>query len=214
MDESVISQINIRPKTSYQVADSMADDSLLFSAIEEDKLEFPATLLPSRPADILSESNNYLEKVASKAKFDEVIQHTGSKTKSSNISFQCEYIRIDILSTWGDPSYVGLSGIQILVGPNFDLLPLGPDSIDANPRDLSAVGCFDDPRVVDNLLTDINDTSSDEGMWLIPFTKGSAHYIQIDLLKMTEVTGIRFYYSIIIINININMTEFGIIISL
>ena len=43
------------------------------------------------------------------------------------------------------------------------------------------MGCFDDPRVLPNLLDGCNDTTDDRRMWLIPFSAGGEHYVQLKL---------------------------------
>jgi hypothetical protein len=108
----------------------------------------------------------------------------------------CRVLRINIESTWGDATYAGLSGLQVLVGAAMQPLKIGASHLSAQPKDLSEIGCYDDPRVLSNLLNGVNDTADDTKMWLIPYTKGSQHYIDIDVFraagnKELEVTGLR-----------------------
>lgn len=104
---------------------------------------------------------------------------------------KCRKLRLDIESTWGDLSYVGICGVEVLMSPNNSVLALDSAQIDANPRDLSEVGCFDDPRVLRNLLSGINDTARDSYMWMIPFTKNAKHFIEIDFRTERAVSGLR-----------------------
>ena len=104
---------------------------------------------------------------------------------------KCRKLRLDIESTWGDLSYVGICGVEVLMSPNNRVLALDSAQIDANPRDLSEVGCFDDPRVLQNLLSGINDTARDSYMWMIPFTKNAKHFIEIDFRTELAVSGLR-----------------------
>lgn len=87
-------------------------------------------------------------------------------------------IRIDILSTWGDGSYVGLNGIEVY-DDKINLVPFNPleedpavpciASIAAYPSSLSELpGYEDDPRSVANLLDGINETRDDLHHWLAP----------------------------------------------
>lgn len=63
---------------------------------------------------------------------------------------------------------------------------------DAQPRDLSSVGCFDDPRVLPNLLDGCNDTVDERRMWLIPFSRGGQHFLQVTLAGLgARLVGIR-----------------------
>ncbi len=105
----------------------------------------------------------------------------------------CRVLRVSIESTWGDPSYVGLCGVELLVGPAHTPLKVTAQQLTAKPKDLSDVGCFDDPRVLTNLINGLNNTADDTKMWLIPFTKGAEHYLQVDLGRPQEVSGIRFW---------------------
>jgi hypothetical protein len=75
--------------------------------------------------------------------------------------YSCKSIRIELLSNWGDDSYIGLTGIQLLQGQDQDLTPvsLTADSVRTIPKDLSSVGAFDDPRVSANLVSSTNNTT-------------------------------------------------------
>jgi hypothetical protein len=106
----------------------------------------------------------------------------------------CRTVRIEIESTWGDPGYVGLCGLEVLhvVGSELRAADIDPNKdLDASPRDLSSVGFFDDPRRLENLVNGVNDLAQDDHMWLIPFTKNALHHIQVDLRRSLEVAGIR-----------------------
>jgi len=131
----------------------------------------------------------------------------------------CQYITLLLEDTWGDDEYIGLAGVEILQGvwclpvdmsdsPNFP-------RIAAEPRDLSSVGMFDDPRVPENLLASSDrqrtrmgkkacnyNSTMDKNMWLVPFTPGSSatqstsssvpvHHITFNLGQITGVSGIR-----------------------
>lgn len=116
------------------------------------------------------------------------------KAMSSLLKYvRCRKIRIDIESTWGDPCYVGLCGLQVLVGPQCRPYALKKSNLKAEPEDLSSVGRFDDPRVLGNLVNGFNDTAQDDDMWLIPFTKKSEHYLLISLPEDVDVVGLRFW---------------------
>lgn len=101
------------------------------------------------------------------------------------------HLKMNILSTWGDRSYVGLSGLEVLILDNGVVKAANIEQIDASPRDLSAVGFFDDPRTLTNLLNGFNDCANDEFMWLVPYTQGSEHFIKIDLGCVRSIVGVR-----------------------
>ena len=96
-------------------------------------------------------------------------------------------------STWGDKSYVGLTGIEVLLGVGCvtatDLNP--KECISAEPWDLSAIGCFDDYRTPYNLLNGVNDCTDDHNMWLIPYTRKGRHSLNIDLGSQCKIAGVK-----------------------
>ena len=69
-------------------------------------------------------------------------------------------LRLEIVSTWGDDAYVGLTGLELLTGYECKRMTglLSPH-LRTNPVDLSVLGFFDDPRVPTNLLNSINNTT-------------------------------------------------------
>ena len=78
-------------------------------------------------------------------------------------------LRLEILSTWGDEHYVGLSGVQVLSADG-RALPLPPGALSAQPRDLQSVPGFgSDPRQLANLLLPPAVTVDPAHMWLAPF---------------------------------------------
>eukprot|EP00873_Tetraselmis_striata_P042062 jgi/Tetstr1/462326/TSEL_007333.t2 len=77
-------------------------------------------------------------------------------------------LKMVILATWGDPYYMGLTGLEVL-GPRGQPLPLTRASLDACPRDLNAIpGYLGDDRTLDKLLDGTNLTTNDAHMWLAP----------------------------------------------
>ena len=101
-------------------------------------------------------------------------------------------IRILIVDTWGDAYYVGLTGIQLigLSGP----ISIQKPWLEANPRDMNVIpGYSGDYRTLDKLINNKNQTADDHNMWLIPFTKGKYHFIDIDLQENYNITGIVFW---------------------
>ncbi|VDP98967.1 unnamed protein product [Trichobilharzia regenti] len=77
---------------------------------------------------------------------------------------------IDIISTWGDLYYVGLTGIEIFTSDGIDIA--GLCKITANPSDINTLP-------VTNLIDGVNWTRDDTHMWLTPFTSGQRHFIEI-----------------------------------
>lgn len=85
----------------------------------------------------------------------------------------------NILSTWGDMNYVGLTGIEV-----FDIegnqIQISPTSISACPPDVNILpGYGSDPRTVEKLVDGHYYTNDDLHVWLAPFTPGEDHTIEI-----------------------------------
>ena len=104
-----------------------------------------------------------------------------------------QYIDINILETWGDLFYVGLTGIQI-IGNNDKPITIMQENISANPRDMNTIpGHSGDYRTIDKLIDNINITNDDRHMWLIPYSPGENHLISISLQSKMSIKGIKFY---------------------
>ncbi|GMI37559.1 hypothetical protein TrRE_jg13071 [Triparma retinervis] len=104
-------------------------------------------------------------------------------------------LTFNILSTWGDPYYVGLMGIDLFDGSGH---PITLDNVDrqlsADPPDINMLPEYDhDPRTVDNLMDGINHTCDDLHAWLAPFTPGSNHLIFMNLNNETTISMIRIW---------------------
>jgi hypothetical protein len=75
-------------------------------------------------------------------------------------------VRLALISTWGDPHYIGLNGIE-LYAPSGDRIRVDRRCVFARPA-----GVPGDPRTADKLVDGVNDTYNDEHMWLAPYSPG------------------------------------------
>ena len=121
---------------------------------------------------------------------------------------------INLTATWGGEFYLGLSGMCLLVrktlnDPNLEEFYPPIDSLRAEPADINIMGHKGDPRTLDKLINGVNVTIEvnarsknsvaeirldvqDTDMWLIPFTKGGSHTIEIELPKNAGIiAGLR-----------------------
>lgn len=102
-------------------------------------------------------------------------------------------IELNIVESWGDLFYVGLTGLEVL-DDRGNSIPLTLQMIDADPRDMNSIpGHGSDYRTLDKLLNGVNNTMDDHHMWLIPFNKGENHTIMIDLGRKMAISGLKFY---------------------
>eukprot|EP00741_Cyanophora_paradoxa_P012206 tig00020603_g11793.t1 len=102
---------------------------------------------------------------------------------------------INILTTWGDPHYVGLTGIELFDerGKPIRLADVRRQ-VRADPADINVLpGYGDDPRTVDKLFDGVNRTCDDFHMWLAPFTPGRPHLIYVDMDAPATLSMIRFW---------------------
>lgn len=102
---------------------------------------------------------------------------------------------INILSTWGDPHYVGLMGLEIFDDSGHPVEILEPDrQLWADPPDINILPEYnDDPRTIDNLIDGVNFTCDDLHAWLAPFTSGEDHLIGVDFERLTTLSMIRLW---------------------
>ena len=105
------------------------------------------------------------------------------------------HLRLSILSTWGDPFYVGLAGLEIFAKSGFVVDLTSPEiSVVANPPSVNVLGGDGkDPRTVDKLVDDHCHTCSDLHQWLAPWGTASTVTIDVDLGDETTLSMIRFW---------------------
>ncbi|XP_028395506.1 LOW QUALITY PROTEIN: protein KIAA0556-like [Dendronephthya gigantea] len=102
-----------------------------------------------------------------------------------------QVLELNLVETWGDIYYLGLSGLQIL-GSQGEIIDITLDMLQACPKDLNDLPEYeDDDRTLDKLLDGVNVTMSDEHMWLIPFVLGENHLLTVSLKQPMEITGLR-----------------------
>jgi len=104
-------------------------------------------------------------------------------------------LTFNILSTWGDPNYVGLMGIDLFDGSGHPVVLTNLETqVWADPPDINILPEYDnDPRTVDNLFDSDGFTCDDLHAWLAPFTRGQDHLIHIDFTQETILSMIRIW---------------------
>eukprot|EP00727_Mastigamoeba_balamuthi_P006009 m51a1_g2027 putative long-chain-fatty-acid-- ligase (1959) ;mRNA; r:1299220-1309113 len=102
---------------------------------------------------------------------------------------------INMTSTWGDPYYIGLSGLDM-----FDeagrVVRLGDvkRQLRADPPDINILeGYSNDPRTIDKLVDGVSRTCDDYHVWLAPFTEGKSHTITVDFDGRVTLSLLRFW---------------------
>ena len=106
-------------------------------------------------------------------------------------------ISFSFLTTWGDPHFMGLTSLEVLVwqphmeGLPYKVVPLNLRNLAACPPDINVGGHKGDPRTLDKLVDTVSYTMDDRHMWLIPYTKGGQHTLDIRLDEEMVILGIR-----------------------
>lgn len=140
-------------------------------------------------SDILMEKREPIETKSGKFKMISSSQFTIPELPSGKL------LQFNILSTWGDPHYLGLTGIEIFDQTGHPVKINNPDQqIWADPADINVLPEYqNDPRTVDNLLDGVNLTCDDLHAWLTPFTSGKDHMIWIEFEEPTTISMIRIW---------------------
>ncbi|XP_066292007.1 katanin-interacting protein-like isoform X3 [Branchiostoma lanceolatum] len=121
------------------------------------------------------------------------LQTEGAMGEPRPDAYQGQVLELSFTGTWGDPHYLGLTGLEVL-GWEGDALTLSPRMVSATPRDITVLpGYEDDTRTLDKLVDGCNVTTEDEHMWLIPFNEGDGHVLTVDLGQPQYLTGLRFW---------------------
>ena len=94
-----------------------------------------------------------------------------------------QQLQMDILSTWGDPYYVGLSALEVFDEHGHPIELDEPHrQVSADPADINVLPEYGhDVRVVSNLFDGTYRTCDDAHLWLAPFTPGARNYVHVDL---------------------------------
>lgn len=105
-----------------------------------------------------------------------------------------QHLVVNILSTWGDPFYVGLMGIELFDHTGHSVFLSDVDTqLSADPPDLNVLDHGDrvDPRTVDKLVDGHYFTCDELHAWLSPFTRGQNHFVYFDLDYPLALSMIR-----------------------
>uniref|UniRef100_A0A8C2YE48 Katanin interacting protein n=1 Tax=Coturnix japonica TaxID=93934 RepID=A0A8C2YE48_COTJA len=102
-------------------------------------------------------------------------------------------LQLNFTMTWGDPHYLGLTGLEV-IGKNGQALKISTEQISASPRDLNDLPEYEgDSRTLEKLIDGTNITAEDDHMWLIPFSFGENHLLTIHFDKSESIAGLRFW---------------------
>jgi hypothetical protein len=102
-------------------------------------------------------------------------------------------LTLNVLSTWGDPHYVGLTGLDIFDSSGRLVVLSNPvQQVIGDPHSINVLPEYkDDPRTADKIMDNVNCTKDDVHMWLAPFTEGCSHIINITFDAPVTISMIR-----------------------
>ncbi|KAK7833252.1 hypothetical protein U0070_017251 [Myodes glareolus] len=108
--------------------------------------------------------------------------------RDSTVIFQFQ-----LLSSWGDPYYIGLTGLE-LYDEHGERIPLSQNNIAAFPDSVNALeGVCGDVRTPDKLIDQVNDTSDGRHMWLAPILPGLVNRVYVIFDLPTTVSMIKLW---------------------
>ena len=88
-------------------------------------------------------------------------------------------MRLNLRQTWGDSFYMGLTGLEVLLGDEMQPFPLELSHLYAKPRGVDETGFGSDVRTLDKLVDGVNSTTDESHMWLIPYDAGRSHILEV-----------------------------------
>ncbi|KAJ4458827.1 hypothetical protein PAPYR_5350 [Paratrimastix pyriformis] len=96
-------------------------------------------------------------------------------------------VALHFLSTWGDPSFIGLTGLELVDGQGATI-PLTESQLAITPKDL-----FGRSRTLANLVTAPFETIDGHKMWVAPFNKDEYTSLTVTLAQPTVLRGLRLW---------------------
>ncbi|CAH1795086.1 unnamed protein product [Owenia fusiformis] len=101
--------------------------------------------------------------------------------------------QLHLLSTWGDPYYVGLNGIEIY-DANGRKIQLTDNNIACYPDSVNVLeGVQHDCRTPDKLIDDVNDTTDGRHMWLAPVLPNMVNSVFVIFDQPVTVSMIKLW---------------------
>lgn len=151
-----------------------------------------AQLLPSPTAGLMRASSVYgTEEQLAAQLLDELspAKEEGPAEPPTGVELE-----IRILSTWGDPHYVGLTGVEVYDTAGDPVVFSSSAQLRADPPDVNCLdGHSGDPRTVDKLIDGVNTTCDDTHMWLTPYEPTLPNKLWLKLGSRRELALVRVF---------------------
>ncbi|XP_047667249.1 katanin-interacting protein isoform X3 [Tachysurus fulvidraco] len=125
--------------------------------------------------------------------------HTQRSEEKASMEYEaplmpCGFIfQLQLLTTWGDPYYIGLNGLE-LYDHNNERIPLSDNNIAAFPDSVNVLdGVCGDVRTPDKLIDGINNTHDGRHMWLSPVLPGLVNRVYVIFDKPVTISMIKLW---------------------
>ncbi|XP_024913062.1 protein KIAA0556 isoform X3 [Cynoglossus semilaevis] len=171
------------------LSESDAGDSQVY----EEELQRPRTADGEGEERPFTQAGFREEDIALKLHLNPMLSQSEESVEHIPGMYTGKFLRIELSMTWGDSHYLGLTGLEV-VGKDGDSVPLDVSMMAASPRDLNDLPEYEnDLRTLDKVIDGHNITTDDLHMWLIPFTHGEAHTLNITFNKTQTIAGLRIW---------------------
>ncbi|KAL0984294.1 hypothetical protein UPYG_G00139570 [Umbra pygmaea] len=106
----------------------------------------------------------------------------------------CGFIfQLQLLTTWGDPYYIGLNGLEFY-DQNDEKIPLSDNNIAAFPDSVNVLDSVNgDVRTPDKLVDGVNNTHDGRHMWLAPVLPGLVNRVYVIFDQPVTVSMIKLW---------------------
>nr|XP_020461816.1 protein KIAA0556 homolog isoform X2 [Monopterus albus] len=127
--------------------------------------------------------------------------HKGSSRKQEQASMDyeapimpCGFIfQLQLLTTWGDPYYIGLNGLEFY-NQNHEKISLSDNNIAAFPDSVNILdNVSGDVRTPDKLIDGVNSTHDGRHMWLAPVLPGLVNRVYVIFDQPVTVSMIKLW---------------------
>ncbi|XP_064613243.1 katanin-interacting protein-like isoform X2 [Liolophura sinensis] len=110
------------------------------------------------------------------------------------VQMPCGFIyQFHLLSTWGDPYYIGLNGLEFYDG-QFNHIPLAENNIAAYPDSVNVLdNVKNDVRTPDKLIDGWNDSMDGRHMWIAPVLPHVVNRVYVIFDQPTTVSMIKLW---------------------
>ncbi|KAM9837979.1 katanin-interacting protein [Aulostomus maculatus] len=163
------------------------------SLVHEEELQRPRTADGEGEERPFTQAGFREEDLTLKLRLDSSVSQSEDNIEYIPGMYTGKCLRLELTLTWGDSHYMGLTGLEV-VGKDGESLPLDLSIMAASPRDLNDLPEYgQDLRTLDKLIDGHNITTDDEHMWLIPFSYGEPHTLNITFNKAQTIAGLRIW---------------------